>query len=770
MAGNTYAYAHAPVGALTAFTTQFNYLYANSDAEDAAPIVLAVGGTPFGKLLLAVFNSIFQVFLLCVAGYILAKNGILDKKTQKQINRLNVSLFTPALLFSKVAFYLTPEKLRELWIIPIWFVIVTCASMAVARVLGWTFGLRQSQRSFVAAAAMFMNSNALPIALMQSLVVSVPDLAWGSDDNKNAMLGRALTYLTMYSTLGMVVRYSYGVALLSRADTIQLPVSNADIRSEDEECAPLLLDHDHDQDGHLSGYASASTLAGHPSHKSISRPHSPSHSHSHSHSDHGDDRSYAAVPTAIAVNTRDYVTHEGDFVGSPAALSGSSPLARRNNFGNRNGDDDHTPTGTGVQRETVPAYVDAATQANTSSNNPSHTQPAHPARSPPRPTPPSMATIGAGIAERLARPAPAKRNTTFYNSFPNSPNRSRPDLPGLEDDSTDSESSGVSGSETDEEVAGMGMDIEAQTQAPAGNGQTQGLGNGNGNGRTDARPQQARGLSANSRRSLSHPRHHSHHHAHPHTVLSRIRHTLHRLYLRVNRTWAAFCSFMTVPLWSALLSLVVACAAPVKHALEQHLQPVNEAISTCGKCAVPLTLVVLGAYFYVPPPEGTGEGQVVNGKSAAHSGGRKAEKQSLWKHVVQRVKGVFGRADDGDDIDAIKRKQQQSAANSPRPKETLTVALAVLARMILTPLLLVPLMIWATSEDWHAVFEDPVFIVVNTLLLCSPPALTLAQITAAVSGDAFERLISRTIFWSYCIVTPVVTIGSVLLGLWLAKM
>lgn len=56
------------------------------------------------------------------------------------------------------------------------------------------------------AAAMFMNSNALPIALMQSLVVSVPDLAWGSDDNKNAMLGRALTYLTMYSTLGMVVR------------------------------------------------------------------------------------------------------------------------------------------------------------------------------------------------------------------------------------------------------------------------------------------------------------------------------------------------------------------------------------------------------------------------------------------------------------------------------------------------------------------------------------------------------------------------------------
>lgn len=57
------------------------------------------------------------------------------------------------------------------------------------------------------AAAMFMNSNSLPIALMQSLVTTVPDLKWDGDDNKNAMLGRALTYLVMYSTLGMVVSF-----------------------------------------------------------------------------------------------------------------------------------------------------------------------------------------------------------------------------------------------------------------------------------------------------------------------------------------------------------------------------------------------------------------------------------------------------------------------------------------------------------------------------------------------------------------------------------
>lgn len=55
------------------------------------------------------------------------------------------------------------------------------------------------------AAAMFMNSNSLPIALMQSLVVTVPGLQWDKSDNTDSMLARALTYLVVYSTLGMVV-------------------------------------------------------------------------------------------------------------------------------------------------------------------------------------------------------------------------------------------------------------------------------------------------------------------------------------------------------------------------------------------------------------------------------------------------------------------------------------------------------------------------------------------------------------------------------------
>jgi predicted permease len=142
---------------------------------------------------------------------------------------------------------------------------------------------------------------------------------------------------------------------------------------------------------------------------------------------------------------------------------------------------------------------------------------------------------------------------------------------------------------------------------------------------------------------------------------------------------------MTVPLWSALLSLVVACVDPVKHALEHHMQPLNEAINTSGKCAVPLTLVVLGAYFYTPMPE---------------EEPRKEEKLTF----VGRFKACLGlspRPATCDDRIAMKKE---------KPGETKTVVLAIASRMIITPILIVPVIVWATKSDWHAVFEECVFI------------------------------------------------------------
>ncbi|KAI6040830.1 membrane transport protein-domain-containing protein [Pisolithus marmoratus] len=177
-----------------------------------------IADTPVLPLLLTVFQSIFQVFLLCLTGYYLAWKGIADKRIQRALNNINIFLFTPALLFSKVAYFLTLEKLRELWVIPLFFLLISGLSGLVANAFARICHLKRSQRNFAIAASMFMNSNSLPVALMQSLVATVPGLKWTPDDDQDAMFGRALTYLVVFSTLGMMLRWSYGIRLLSHAN------------------------------------------------------------------------------------------------------------------------------------------------------------------------------------------------------------------------------------------------------------------------------------------------------------------------------------------------------------------------------------------------------------------------------------------------------------------------------------------------------------------------------------------------------------------------
>ncbi|CCM04774.1 uncharacterized protein FIBRA_06965 [Fibroporia radiculosa] len=532
--------------------------------------------TPVGPLLKTVFQSILEVVIVCVAGYVLARRGVLDKKTQKQLNRLNISLFTPSLLFSKVAFFLSPAKLRELWIIPIFFVITTGVSMIVALVLGWMLGLKKTQRNFAVAAAMFMNSNSLPIALMQSMVITVPGLKWGPDDNFDAMVGRALTYLVLYSTLGMIVRWSYGVRLLSSADPEGPAVAEAP--------APTSL--------------------------------------------------IGVEESVFRTSQEDGLRHESP---TPSEESDDAKTLEHGHDFDR--------------------FADPKTASS--------------------PASPALTHLQRPLASTSSAPSMYHEDE---DDAPDSPLLPRPPI--LEPTST--------------------------------------------------------------------------------LWQSRVRRTRHRL----RRGWHALNGFMTVPLWASLASLVVACIRPLQHALEAHLQPVKGALTAAGNCSIPVTLVVLGAYFYTPP-----ESQEMEGRE------RERERRALPSYWTRsrspsRASRVSLMENVRDMFRLRRRDDKARAQKKPeaRPGETKTVLVAVLSRMFITPLLLLPLMALSAKFDLQEVFDDPVFVVANVLLIASPPAVTLAQITQAASGDSFERLISRTIFWSYCVVTPPSTIIVVVVGLLLSKL
>ncbi|PIL23170.1 hypothetical protein GSI_14479 [Ganoderma sinense ZZ0214-1] len=533
-------------------------------------------GTPIGPLLKTTFDSILEVFLICIAGYILARKGILDKNTQKfpRTHREAQSLNFAA-----------TAKLRELWIIPIFFVVTTLVSMIVAYFLAVVMRLKKSQRAFAIAASMFMNSNSLPIALMQSLVITVPGLKWDDGDSADAMVGRALTYLVLYSTLGMVIRWSYGVRLLSQADPEAV--------EDGVEASPLI---------------------------------SP------------DETAFPPSPAEERIH------HHGR--ASPASTASS---------------DSHT--------------------------------------------------IGHGSTNPGLSVEDTTGQKVFY-SFPNTPDTRFAALPR-------SEGSG-SGHTTDYED-NDDFDFD-----------------GEGAGEDELPP---------GRRPRTTP------------TSSRWQSCARRCKRKVRNAWQTFGEFMTAPLWAALASLVVACIQPLQHALHEHLPPVKGAIAAAGSCSIPITLVVLGAYFYSPP-------EPAPARRLPEHQDRHLERTASRGSLLESVRDVFSPKKSRRDGGSLR----VSAAKPARAGETRTVVVAILARMIVTPLVLLPLMIPATKYDVQQVFDDPVFVVSNVLLIASPPALTLAQITQAASGDAFERLISRTIFWSYCVVTPPSTILFVVIGLVLSKL
>ncbi|WWC59132.1 uncharacterized protein I303_101680 [Kwoniella dejecticola CBS 10117] len=569
---------------------------------------------PIKTLLVTVFESVVEVFLLCLAGYTLSRAGVTDKATQRKLNVINVSLFTPALLFSKVAYSLTPSKLKEMWIIPLGFVVVTGLSAGVAWVLAKMFKLRKSQTAYAMCAAMFQNSNSLPIALIQSLVVEVPGLKWDEHDTKDQMLGRALTYLVLYSTLGMMLRWSWGVKLLSQADDEAVEVDNCDPQHHQT----IINDH---------AVQSPEALAPHPGARET-------------------DPFFTTTDNISSDEHDERVNPTGQFPGQ-APHSPSIPFTA------------------GSAHSMHPPMVKRGSTAGQS----------------------VMSRRSSTLSQHRKKLNRTESGREFWG-LPEQPKMHHIAL--IEEDSSESEQE----------------DEEWGTLTPG-----------------------------SLRRRQPEP---------PRSVFQSF---LYKARHRSKNTLKAINDFMTVPMYAALLSIFIAMIPPLQ-AQMARIKPLEQAIKGAGQCSIPVTLVVLGAFFYTPPDIKPGSGTIhlpSPSKAEQNNGGLFGYFRSKFQHDEHS-----------------KLAKSKSAAY---PGENKTVFVAVISRMIIVPLLMLPIIAVLAKFDPFEAAEDPVFILSAILLVSSPPALTLAQITQAASGDAFERLISKTISWSYAVLTPPLTLVYVVIGL-----
>lgn len=119
-------------------------------------------------------------------------------------------------VFTKLASQLNADKLADLAIIPVIFIIQTIVSWTVATVVAKLFRFNRRAANFVTAMGVFGNSNSLPISLVLSLSQTIQGLHWDRipGDNDDEVAARGILYLLIFQQLGQLVRWSWGYHVL----------------------------------------------------------------------------------------------------------------------------------------------------------------------------------------------------------------------------------------------------------------------------------------------------------------------------------------------------------------------------------------------------------------------------------------------------------------------------------------------------------------------------------------------------------------------------
>ncbi|KAK3117820.1 hypothetical protein LTR53_000369 [Teratosphaeriaceae sp. CCFEE 6253] len=167
-----------------------------------------------------VSEAVLEVVFVALPGFLVAYTGMFDANSQKFVAELNTMVFTPCLIFTKLASQLNADKLADLVVIPFIFAAQTlvswCAAQAMARLFGFGVPGKKRQKNFVLAMGVFGNSNSLPISLVLSLSKTISGLHWSKvpGDNDNEVAARGILYLLIFQQLGQLLRWTWGYSVL----------------------------------------------------------------------------------------------------------------------------------------------------------------------------------------------------------------------------------------------------------------------------------------------------------------------------------------------------------------------------------------------------------------------------------------------------------------------------------------------------------------------------------------------------------------------------
>ncbi|KXT06723.1 hypothetical protein AC578_8601 [Pseudocercospora eumusae] len=181
-----------------------------------------------------VCEAVLEVVFVALPGFLVAISGMFDANSQKFVAELNTMVFTPCLIFTKLASQLNADKLADLVVIPFIFIAQTLVSWLCAQTMAWSFGFgkknKKMQKNFVLAMGVFGNSNSLPISLVLSLSKTISGLHWDEipGDNDDEVAARGILYLLIFQQLGQLLRWTWGYSVLLKPAESYTPSERGD--------------------------------------------------------------------------------------------------------------------------------------------------------------------------------------------------------------------------------------------------------------------------------------------------------------------------------------------------------------------------------------------------------------------------------------------------------------------------------------------------------------------------------------------------------------
>lgn len=151
-------------------------------------------------VIIVAVSAVAQVFVVCAAGGLLARRGVLDSRGRQTLSRLVFELLLPCLLFSKITGSFDPAAFSQLWILPATALVYIGAGVGLGFLAAAVGKPSADFRRGQIAAAAFGNSGYLPMMLIVAVAGSAPWLANDPEAGPRGV-GYVSLYLVTYSVI-----------------------------------------------------------------------------------------------------------------------------------------------------------------------------------------------------------------------------------------------------------------------------------------------------------------------------------------------------------------------------------------------------------------------------------------------------------------------------------------------------------------------------------------------------------------------------------------